>query len=358
MKGAAAGCWLDLHPALASTFGIGYLPLLPTVTLQERGAAALVVMCATCVAAIAATPPLSRHEFSEPHMGTTFTVVLYAGDEAQAARASRAAFGRVAELDARLSDYRDDSEAMRVSRDAVGRAIPVSNDLFRVLSLAQALSARTGGAFDVTIGPLSHVWRRARRQSELPAEEEVEAARQASGHTLVRLDHSAHSVRLARPGMRLDFGGIAKGYAADRALEALRAEGVSRALLVAGGDVAAADPPPGERGWRVAIAPFDSRTAAPVRSVTLANAGVSTSGDAEQWVEVGGVRYSHILDPRTGRPLTGQRQATVVARDATTSDMLATTMCVLGPRAGLQLANDTPGVAAMIGVMDGIHVRW
>ena len=307
----------------------------------------------------ASAPPLSHYEFSEPHMGTTFTIVLYAADRTQAAHASRAAFARVAELDARLTDYRDDSEAMRVSREAVGRAIPVSNDLFRVLSMAQTLSARTGGAFDVTIGPLSHVWRRARRQSELPAEAEVQAARQASGYRLVRLDASARTVRLATPGMRLDFGGIAKGYAADRGLEAMRAEGVSRALLVAGGDVAVGDPPPGERGWRVAIAPFDNRTAAPVTSIVLANAGVSTSGDAEQWVEIGGIRYSHIFDPRTGRPLTGQRQATVVARDATTSDMLATTMCVLGPRAGLRLANDTPGVAAIVGVRSaGLRVQW
>jgi len=159
--------------------------------------------------------------------------------------------------------------------------------------------------------------------------------------------------------MRLDFGGIAKGYAADRGLEAMRAEGVSRALLVAGGDVAVGDPPPGERGWRVAIAPFDNRTPAPVTSIVLANAGISTSGDAEQWVEIGGIRYSHIFDPRTGRPLTGQRQATVVARDATTSDMLATTMCVLGPSAGLRLANDTPGVAAIVGVRSaGLRVQW
>jgi thiamine biosynthesis lipoprotein len=292
-------------------------------------------------------------------MGTTFTVVLYAIDKGTAARASRAAFARIAGLDARLTDYRDDSEAMRVAREAVGRSVPVSTDLFRVLSLAQAMSVRTGGAFDVTVGPLSHVWRRARRQSELPDPREIDAARGVSGFELVRLTEASRSVMLARAGMRLDFGGIAKGYAADGALEAMRATGVDRALVVAGGDVAAGNAPPGEHGWRVSIAPFDIDTPAPAGSLTLANRGVSTSGDAEQWVEIDGVRYSHIFDPRTGRPLTGRRQATAVARDAATSDMLATTLCVLGTGEGLRLTDAISGAAAMIGVDDGDRsVRW
>ena len=154
--------------------------------------------------------------------------------------------------------------------------------------------------------------------------------------------------------MRLDFGGIAKGYAADRSLDALRDMGIRRALVVAGGDVAAGEPPPGERGWRVEIAPFDTaETPARAETLTLATAAVSTSGDAEQWVEIGGVRYSHILDPRTGRPLTGRRQATVVARDATTSDMLATALCVLSPADGVTLVDATAGTAAMIATTDG-----
>jgi FAD:protein FMN transferase len=321
--------------------------------------AALLAACVFLACASAApTPSLSRFEFSEPHMGTTFTVVLYAPDAARAARASGAAFARIAGLDARLSDYRQNSEAMRVTREAVGRAVRVSDDLYRVLSLSLAMSSRTGGAFDATIGPLSHLWRRVRRQAELPHPADVDAARAVSGSALVHIDGASRSVRLARAGMRLDFGGIAKGYAADRALEALRDAGIRRALVVAGGDVAAGEPPPRERGWRVAIASFGTATPGATRSLTFANAAVSTSGDAEQWVEIGNVRYSHILDPRTGRPLTGHRQATVVARDATTSDMLATTLCVLGED-GVRLADRTPGAAAMIGVSDGTGAaRW
>jgi thiamine biosynthesis lipoprotein len=320
--------------------------------------AALAACASLSFASLAPAASLSRFEFSEPHMGTTFTVVLYARDPAEAARGSRAAFGRIAELDARLSDYRQTSEAMRLTRDGVETAVRVSDDLYSVLSLSLAISIRSRGAFDPTVGPLTHLWRRARRQSELPQAAEVEAARAVSGPALVHLDPASRSVRLARAGMRLDFGGIAKGYAADRSLDVLRETGIRRALVVAGGDVAAAEPPPGESGWRVAIAPFDTATPAATRSLTLARAAVSTSGDAEQWVEIGGVRYSHILDPRTGRPLTGHRQVTVMARDATTSDMLATTLCVLGED-GLRLVDHTPGAAAMFGVIDSAgSVRW
>ena len=317
----------------------------------HRIAAALVACVSLAIADVGPATSPSRVEGSEAHMGTTFTVVLYATDSAQAARASRAAFARVAGLDARLSDYRRNSEAMRLTRDGVARAVRVSDDLYRVLSVSLALSSRTGGAFDPTIGPLSHLWRRARRQSELPGVSEIEAARAASGSALVHLDAASQSVRLARAGMRLDFGGIAKGYAADRALEVLRDRGIRRALVVAGGDVAAGEAPPGQNGWRVAIAPFNHGTPAGPESLTLADAAVSTSGDAEQWVEIDSVRYSHILDPRTGRPLTGHRQVTALARDAVTSDMLATTLCVLGED-GLGVADSTPGAAAMIQVSD------
>jgi thiamine biosynthesis lipoprotein len=138
----------------------------------------------------------------------------------------------------------------------------------------------------------------------------------------------------------------------------MREAGVPRALVAAGGDVAAGAPPPGASGWRVSIAPFDGHTP-PMPAVTVSHAGVSTSGDAEQWVELNGVRYSHILDPRTGRPLTGWRQATVVAPDATTSDMLATAICVLSPAEAVTLADGMPGAAAMRGTTDGSGpVEW
>jgi thiamine biosynthesis lipoprotein len=236
--------------------------------------------------------------------------------------------------------------------------VRVSEDLYRVVARAQAMSVRTGGAFDVTVGALTHLWRRARRQSEAPDPGEQQSARAASGFGLVRLDPDARTIRIARAGVRFDFGGIAKGDAADRALETLRDAGAPRALVVAGGDVAAGAPPPGASGWHVGIAPLNGHMP-PTPSVTVSHAGVSTSGDAEQWVELNGVRYSHILDPRTGRPLAGRRQATAVAPDATTSDMLATALCVLSPVEGRALVSGMPNTAAMRGAADGDGpVEW
>jgi len=314
----------------------------------------LFVAAAFALLAAPTSSPLHRYEFEQPHMGTLFRLVLYAADDGAARRASGAAFERIAELDARLSDYRPDSELNRVVREAPYRPVAVGPDLFEVLDLSKAFSIRTGGAFDVTAGAVTHLWRRARRLSELPDGDELAAAAALSGYGLMHLDPAARTVRLERAGMRLDLGGIGKGYAADRALEALRSAGVSRALIAAGGDIAAGDPPPDAEGWDVAIA---GRLDHP--PLRLSQAAVSTSGDLEQWLEAGGVRYSHIVDPRTGRALTRRRLVSALARDATTSDMLATAASVLQDEEALRLAEGTPGAALLMGTIgaDG-GVNW
>jgi thiamine biosynthesis lipoprotein len=304
----------------------------------------LALTCSTAAFAAQRSGVLSRYEFSEPHMGTTFRVVLYAPDKHIADRARAAAFARVASLDARLSDYQPDSELMRACREAAQHPVALGDDVYRVLSIGQELSRRSGGAFDMSVGALTRVWRRARRENDLPPKAEIEAARASSGHALVHLDADARTLRLDRKGVRIDAGGIAKGYAADRALEAMREAGAPRAMVVAGGDIATGDAPPGTAGWQVTIAPLDAGGAS--APLVLRNAGVSTSGDAEQWVEIGGTRYSHILDPRTGWPLTTRMSVTVIAPDATTSDMLATTVAVLG-REGLALAESYGASASM-----------
>jgi thiamine biosynthesis lipoprotein len=251
-----------------------------------------------------------------------------------------------------MSDYRQTSELNAVCRRAGGGPVRVSEDLFRVLARAQHLAERTGGAFDVTCGPAVRLWRRARRTGEMPEPGRIAEALELVGHTKLRLDPATRSVALDRPGMQLDLGGIAKGYAADEALAVLRGRGVRRALVAASGDIAVGDPPPGERGWRISIEPFGAASgraagAAPPQ-LLLSNAAVSTSGDAEQFVEIGGIRYSHVVDPRTGVGVTGHGAATVVAADATTSDSLATAASVLGPAEGVRLADATPGAAALI----------
>lgn len=290
-------------------------------------------------------------------MGTTVSIVLYASGRAQADAAAQSAFARVRDLDRRLSDYDRGSELMRASAAAVARPVRVSADLFEVLSRAQAFGARTGGAFDITSGALTRLWRRARRQATLPADADVRAARAVTGAHRLRLDPAGPSMRLETAGTSLDLGGIGKGYAADAALATLRDLGASRALVAAGGDIAIGRAPPETRGWTVAVAPLGG-SMPPGAPLVVSHAGVSTSGDAEQWVEIAGTRYSHILDPRTGRPVTGRRSVTVVARDATTSDMLATAVCVLGREAGAALVETTGDASAAIGIEQDGAPQW
>jgi thiamine biosynthesis lipoprotein len=246
-----------------------------------------------------------------------------------------------------MSDYDPESELSRLSRSSpMTCGVRVSEDLWRVLTKSQALSERSEGAFDVTVGPLSKLWRRARRQRKRPSPERLEAARAAVGYRHLRLDPRRRAVQLVRPNMRLDLGGIAKGYAADEALAALRRMGLPRALINAGGDIAAGDPPPGRTMWKIGVAPLE-RDAAPSHHIGVANGAVATSGDAWQFVEINGARYSHIIDPRTGEGLTTLSSVTVVAPDCATADSLASAVSVLGPDEGLALVEETPCAAAL-----------
>ena len=287
-----------------------------------------------------------RFEFEEPHMGTLVRLVLFAPDRPVASAASRAAFDRIAELDAALSDYRDASEVSRLARAAGGPPVPVGPDLFSVLERAQEVGRRSGGAFDVTVGPLVRLWRRTLRTGDWPDPARRADALSCVGSDKMHLDPAERTVRLDRAGMRIDLGGIAKGYAGDQALRVLRALEVSSALVAVGGDVVAGDAPPGEAGWVVEIQPDEANRAG--ERLLLRQAAVSTSGDREQWVERDGVRYSHILDPRTGIGLTGGRRATVVAPEGVTADSLATAACVLGPAEAVALVEGTPGAVAIV----------
>lgn len=277
-------------------------------------------------------------------MGTTFRVVLYARDEARADRAAEAALARIEALDGRLSDYDPESELSRLSRGEPGTPRPVSADLFTVLATAREVSARTGGAFDVTVGPLVRPWRRAARRGELPDPERLERARASVGWRWVELDEATRTVRLAEPGMRLDLGGIAKGYALDEALAVLREHGVARALVDGGGDVAASAPPPGRDGWSLGL----DVGGGPAGTVRLRDAACATSGDVHRSVEIDGVRYSHVVDPRTGLGVTHGRAATVIAPGGATADAWASALCVLSPERGLALVEALPGVEARV----------
>ncbi len=304
-------------------------------------------LCQFGLAGKPAPTNLTRYTFTEPHMGTTFRIVLYAPDEATAQKAAKAAFARVAELNAIMSDYRPDSELMKLCEKAGGPPVEVSVDLFEVLKKAEEFARLTDGAFDVSISPVVRLWRKARRTREMPKAEEIKKALALVDYRKIKLDAKGRTVQLLLMGMLLDLGGIAKGYAADAALAVLRQHGITRALVAAGGDIAVGDPPPDKPGWKVGIAPLKNPQTEPELYLTLKNAGVSTAGDSEQFVEIAGKRYSHIIDPKTGLGLVGRRSVTVVAPNATISDGLDTGLCVLGVERGLKIVEAREDVAAL-----------
>jgi thiamine biosynthesis lipoprotein len=280
-------------------------------------------------------------------MGSLVRFVVYAPDQATARRGFQAAFARVAELDAILSDYKSDSELNRLC--ATGSGV-VSRDLFRVLEASQRLAAESGGAFDITAGPMIRLWREARKTGVLPDPRVLNAAQASSGWRKLTLDARLQSVRLAQPGMQLDVGGIAKGYVADEAVLVLRENGIERALVAASGDIVASDPPPGKAGWELTLELLGG-----TRDIQLRNAAVSTAGDTEQFVEIGGTRYSHIIDPATGIALKRRIAVSVIAPTGLEADGLDTTISVLGVERGVELLKRHPRAKALIVTENGAH---
>ena len=295
---------------------------------------------------------LTRFTYTQYHMGVDARLVVYAPDQPAAERACTAAFARMAALDSIMSDYRRDSELMRLCARAGGRPVRVSQDLFVVLRRAQEVAQRSAGAFDITVGPLIALWRKARKTAVLPGPAEIERARRLVGWRKLRLNDRARTARLAARGMKLDLGGIGKGYAADQAQRVLQKHGITKALVELGGDIVVSGPPPGSDGWTIRVpnagdeqGPADRR---------FAERAISTSGDTEQFAVIGGRRYSHVVDPRTGRALTNRVQVTVTAPDGLTSDPLSTALTVLGPEGRSKLLRAYRGTTADVRTLAGL----
>jgi len=295
-----------------------------------------------------AEPKLNRFDFREIHMGVSFRIVLYAPNESSANEAARAAFDRIAQLNRIMSDYDPNSELMRLCKSAQPeQPVQVSRELLFVLSRSNALSRKTGGAFDVSVGPVVRLWRRARRRKQLPDSHRLAEARRLVDYRSIVIDEKAGTVALQKSGMRLDLGGIAKGYAGDQALALLKRRGITQAMIDGSGDIVVGDPPPGKRGWTIGIAPLEKPDGPPSRFLQLSNAAVATSGDSFQYVEIEGIRYSHIVDPKTGLGLTTRSSVTVIAPDGITADSLASAVTVLGAIKGLKLIESTNKTAAL-----------
>jgi thiamine biosynthesis lipoprotein len=298
-------------------------------------------------------PSLDRFEYVRMAMGGAARIVLFAPDESSARVAAIAAFDEIESIEQALSDWRDASEVRRVEqrlREQPGEPVGISETLATCLVRSLEVSKASDGAFDVTIAPVVEQWRTAGRAGGLPPEAAQRAALALVGWDRVRLVGGSNLALTAPPGTRFDFGGIGKGFGADRALAVLRSQGFDRAMVELGGDFAIGSPPPGEAGWRIAIATGlgDERIV-----LTLARCGVATSGDLERFVEVDGVRYSHLVDPRTGVGLTTSIAVTVIAPDATLADALASATSVLGDEHAEPVLSEFKALARIVRAAPG-----
>jgi len=291
---------------------------------------------------------LQRYEFTQTEMAIPIRIVLYATDNATASHAANAAFSCFHSLNATFSDYDPQSELRRLcDTSKEGKPVRVSDDLWRVLAKSVELSQRSGGAFDISISPVVHLWRSARQTKELPSENSLAKALARVGYQSIRLNPETRTVELLKPNMRLDVGGIAKGYAVDRAMDALRKKGIARMMVDAGGNMGLGDPPPQKTGWRIGIAP--PKPGSPPRMyLSLSRCALSTSGDMWQHTIINGTRYSHLIDPRTGMAMTDHASATVVGPDGLSTDGLSSAVVILGPEKGLKLIENTPDAAAFL----------
>ena len=295
--------------------------------------------------------------FQEPHMGTLFTFRVWIpnrsvpGTVDECTRYTRQAFDRINELNSIFSDYLVESELSLLSKAPANQPIPVSDELLDVLIRAEELSKITEGAFDVTIGPMVRLWRRCRKSQQLPTELQIQGAKERTGFEKLVIDRDNKTVTKLVEHMVLDLGGIAKGYAADEALDILVKGGFPHALVAASGDIAVGESPPKSRGWTVGLDTMEM-TEAGEAGFGMSHAAVSTSGDTERFLIINGQRYSHIVDKNTGLGLTERIAASVIAPTATESDSYATAVNLLGKEKGLALIEATEDFECRIVTID------
>jgi len=277
---------------------------------------------------------LNKYSYTQVHMAMPVRLTVWCGSQRQARTACQAAFRRITELELALTDYDSRSELRQLCKVAGHEPVNVSDELFDVLQHARRMTVSTGGAFDATAGEVIQLWRTARKTGRLPEAAGIEESLRNVGATAIELDSHARTVAWSRPRLWLDLGGIAKGFIGDHAMVVLRDHGIGRARYHAGGDMVLGDAPPGKDGWEIDLPGLPE--------TVLANCGVSVSGDTSQFLEVDGIRYSHVIDPRTGQAVTSRQMAVVVAPSGVQSDALASAGCVMEKKAFDRLMASLP----------------
>ncbi|MCW3090052.1 MAG: ApbE family lipoprotein [Ferruginibacter sp.] len=281
-----------------------------------------------------------RFSFTEPKMGSPFTIVFYSGDSLQANAIAKRCFHLVDSFNLVFSDYIDSSELSRLNASS-GKGlnpVQVSPALYEIIALSKKAFYKSDGAFDITIGPLVKLWRQSRKVKQFPSGDSVQSALNQTGFGNLSIDSFHKTVALTKAGMQLDLGGIAKGWIAQKIIDFLHTQQVNHALADAGGDIAMSEAPPGTGGWTIGVNIPETTDELLSKKLFLKNKAVATSGDAYQFMMKDGKKYSHIIDPRTGYGVTSQRNVTVIARDGATADWLATACSILKIKRAKRLA--------------------
>jgi FAD:protein FMN transferase len=322
--------------------------------MSGRGASTTVALwlVASLPAAHVQPEHLHRYEAGRMSMACEYAIEVYGRDAGALPRIVDDAFDEVDRIDRLMSHYKANSPLSRVNREAAQHPVSVEPELFDFIVDAMRYHRDSGGAFDITVGPLMKAWGFFRGDGRVPSENELAAARSHVGGAHVRLDPIAKTIGFDQPGVELDLGGIAKGYAVDRVAGLLRQQQIDAALISAGGStIYGLGAPPGAGGWEVKLQdPIDPRKVA--FAIELKDRALSVAGSSEKAFEAGGVTYSHIMDPRTGRPVQGVLSVAVLASSGTAGDALDNAFFVLGPERSRAYLNRLHDTEAMFFVPD------
>lgn len=300
---------------------------------------------------------LGKYQDERALMGTQVSITVYCEDGEKAARAMEAAFSKISALEAILSKQWKGSDIDRLNSAPDGKA-KVAPEAFEVIKRAIDYGRITLGAFDVTVEPLLKLWEKAEKENSLPTAAATKRALYMAGYDHISLQPETLEVKFDKPGMKIDIGGIAKGYIVGEAVKALKAQGVSKALITAGGDMYALGANPERGAWNIGIR-NPLKPEENIRFINVSDRAVSTSGHYMRFYTVKGKQYSHIVDPRTGYPAKNNVvSVTLIGTDDTAVDALTKSIVVLGPEKGLAVIESQPGVDALVMTWDGVKMEY
>ena len=289
----------------------------------------LAILAVSVLVSIAAHAQKTRFSFSEQKMGSPLHIIFYTQDSVNANKQARACFELIDSLNHIFSNYDSSSELTSINNNA-GIAKNIASPLmWELIMQSKEAYIKSKSAYNIAMGPLTQLWRTARRLNQFPSQVQIKNKLLLCDFNKIRLNNEDHSIYLSAKGMQLDFGGIGKGYIAQKVVDYLKKEGVTASLVDAGGDIVFGDAPPNKKGWIVGVNQPEKTDDLLPEKLQLHNMSVATSGDVYQFIEHAGIKYSHIINPLTGYGVTSLRNVTVIANDGAVADWLATACSIL-----------------------------